>query len=240
MAKKLATIVLRGRGKSQEGFQRIVEYLSTGIKEHAFDSGERLPTERELAEQFKVSRAATRRALGELEAEGLILRHVGRGTFVRPSRTSAALANLEVLPEGSISPSEYIESRLRFEPQFAWLVVSNASVGDFDRMEDCLKRGEAAAGREEYELWDAAFHQAIASATHNKIAIRMYEMIHAVRHEQAMWGTVKKLRQTPEQRTEFQREHRGVFEALKSRNPDRANELMVQHIRATRRRILDF
>jgi DNA-binding FadR family transcriptional regulator len=84
------------------------------------------------------------------------------------------------------------------------------------------------------------FHLAIAAATHNVVAIRMYDMIHAVRHDQAMWRTVKRRRQTAEERLEFQREHHEIFDALNGRNPERACGLMAQHIRATRRRLLDF
>jgi DNA-binding FadR family transcriptional regulator len=228
------------RSETQQGYLRVLDFLVTGIKEHAFEPGGRIPTERELAEQFRVSRAVTRRALAELDAQGLIRRQVGRGTVVRPPDTKAP----EPLPiatiDGSISPSQYIESRLRFEPQFAWLVATNANAMDFERMADCLKRIDAATSRDEFELWDAAFHLAIAAATHNVVAIRMYDMIHAVRHDQAMWRTVKQRRQTAEERLEFQHEHHEIFDALNGRNPERACGLMAQHIRATRRRLLDF
>lgn len=225
------------RVQSNEGYVRVRDYLTNAIKEHAFAPGDRLPTERQLAEEFAVSRAVTRRALAELEAEGIIRRQVGRGTFVRPADDPL---HDSALPEGAISPAEYIEIRLRFEPELVWLIVTNATSVDFDRMEDCLKRGESATTREEFELWDAAFHQSVAAATHNKLAIRMYEMIHAVRHEQAMWGTLRQRGQTPEQRAVYQREHREIFDALKRRDAESAQHLFAQHIRDTRRRLLDY
>jgi len=225
------------RVQSNEGYVRVRDYLTNAIREHAFAPGDRLPTERQLAEQFNVSRAITRRALGELEAEGAIRRQVGRGTFVRPDKEILEEATM---PEGAISPAEYIETRLRFEPELPWLIVTNGTSTDFERMEDCLKRGESASTREEFELWDAAFHQSVATATHNKLAIRMYEMIHSVRHEQAMWGTLKQRGQTPEQRAIYQREHREIFDALKRRDAESARSLIIQHIRDTRRRLLDF
>ena len=225
------------RAQAQEGFLRVRDYLANAIKEHAYAPGERLPTERQLAEQLDVSRAVTRRALAELEAEGLILRHVGRGTFVRPAADAySAAAPLD----GAISPAEYIEARLRFEPELPWLIATNASAADFERMEDCLKRGERATTREEFEIWDAAFHLAMASATHNKLAAHMYDMIHTVRHEQAMWGALRQSGQTQELRKLYQHEHREIFAALKHRDAEKARELMIQHIRATRRRLLDY
>ena len=173
------------RAQAHEGYVRVRDYLVSAIKENAFGPGDRLPTERQLAEKLKASRAVTRRALADLEADGLILRQVGRGTFVRPSPDSTA--TIHGL-DGTISPAEYIEARLRFEPELPWMIATNATAADFERMEDCLKRGEKAIPREEFEIWDGAFHLAVAYATHNKLAKHMYDVIHAVRHEQAMCG----------------------------------------------------
>jgi DNA-binding FadR family transcriptional regulator len=228
------------RVRTKEGYQRVRDYLTNAINERAFEPGSRLPTERELAEQFGVSRAVTRRALGELESQGLIRRHVGRGTFVRSAAESNGEGKPNSISEGTISPVEYIESRLRFEPELAWMVASNATGADFERMEECLRRSENASTREEFELWDAAFHQAIAAATHNKLAIGVYEMIHAVRHEQAMWGTLKQRDEAHQQRPVYQREHREILDSLKKRDPERARDIMTQHVRATRRRLFDY
>ncbi len=225
------------RVQSNEGYVRVRDYLANAIKEHAFAPGDRLPTERQLAEQFGISRAITRRALGELEATGTIRRQVGRGTFVRPTEK---LADEAIVHEGAISPAEYIEVRLRFEPELAWLIAANGTATDFERMEDCLKRGESASTTEDFELWDSAFHQSVAAATHNKLAIHIYEMIHAVRHEQAMWGTLRQRSQLSERRPTYQQEHREIFDALRRRDAESARSLIIDHIRATRRRLLDF
>lgn len=225
------------RARTEDGYQRVRDYLRHAIGEGAFAPGVRLPTERQLAEQFGVGRGVTRRALAELEAEGLIRRHVGRGTFVTPARNGAAVATIT---PGAVSPAEYVEARLRFEPDLAWMIVTNATAEDFDRMEECLRRADSAAGREEFELWDAAFHQALAAATHNTLAISMYELIHAVRHEQNMWGTLRGRAETPEQPSTYQHEHADILEALRRRDAEAARELLLRHIRNTRRRLLDY
>ena len=225
------------RALAHEGYVRVRDYLINAIKENAFGPGDRVPTERQLAEQLDVSRAVTRRALAELEADGLIVRQVGRGTFVRPSPD--AVGNMPAF-DGVISPAEHIEVRLRFEPELPWLIVTNATGADFERMEDCLNRGEKATTREEFEIWDAAFHLAIAYSTHNKLAMRIYDMIHAVRHQEAMWGTLRQRGQSPDERYTFQHEHREIFDALKRRDAAQARDFMIQHIRATRRRLLDY
>jgi DNA-binding FadR family transcriptional regulator len=228
------------RLQTNDGYLRLCEFLTNAVREGVYAPGAQLPTERRLAEQFGVTRAVTRGALAELEAENLIRRHVGRGTFVRELpgvSNSAAPFNL---PEETISPAEYIETRLRFEPELAWMIVTSATAADFERMETQLAKGERASTREEYELADAAFHQALAAATHNKLTITIYEMIHAIRHKQAMWGTLRRLNEIADQRVVFQREHVKILEALKQRDAETARDLMAQHIRSTRRRMLDF
>jgi DNA-binding FadR family transcriptional regulator len=225
------------RAKTEDGYQRVRDYLRHAIGEGAFGPGVRLPTERQLAGQFGVGRSVTRRALAELEAEGLIRRQVGRGTFVTPARNAVAAAKIA---PGVVSPAEYVEARLRFEPELAWMIVTHATAEDFDRMEECLRRAERASGREEFELWDAAFHQALAAATHNTLAISMYESIHAVRHEQSMWGTLRRRAETPEHPSAYQREHVDILEALRRRDAEASRELLLLHIRNTRRRLLDY
>ena len=226
------------RSESHDAYLRVRDYLFNAVKERAFGPGERMPTERQLAEQLGVSRATTRRALGELEAEGLIQRHVGRGTFVRPNGVS--LPSGQGIPEGVISPAEYIEARLRFEPELAWLIATQGTASDLERMEECLQRSEHAATLDEFELFDAAFHQAIVAATHNQLAIRIYDMIHTVRHEQAIWCALRQRVQMGDQRAVYQREHREILGALRRRDAAGAHDLMAEHIRATRRRLLDY
>lgn len=226
-----------GRARTEDGYLRVRDYLTHAIGEGAFAPGVRLPTERQLADQFGVGRAVTRRALAELEAEGMIRRHVGRGTFVAPAPTAAAMP---AITPGTVSPAEYIEARLRFEPELTWMIVTNATAEDFARMEECLRRSESASGREEFELSDAAFHQALAAATHNKLAISMYELIHAVRHEQNMWGTLRQRAEMPDQPTAYRREHVEILEALRRRDAEASRNLLERHIRNTRRRLLDY
>lgn len=224
-----------------DGYARLREHLISAINEQAFAPGDRLPTERQLAEEFGVGRSVTRRALAELEADGLITRHVGRGTFVRADGRNGSheAVNVETT-KALISPADYIETRLRFEPELAWMVATNGTSADFAHMRECLDKAEAAKDPDEFEAWDATFHQIVAAATHNTLAISMYAMIHAVRHEHALWGTLKQRGQTPEHRMIYQREHREIVDALQQRDAERARAIMSQHIRNTRRRLLDY
>ena len=67
-------------------YQRIQERLRSDIAAGRFLEGDRLPSESELARNFRTARGTVRQALARLEYEGLIRREAGRGTFATPSR----------------------------------------------------------------------------------------------------------------------------------------------------------
>ncbi len=218
--------------RSRDGTQRIRDTLLDG----SLAPGARLPTERELVRRFGVPRNAVRRALAQLEAEGSITRHVGRGTFV------AGSADADAIPAGSAthtSPAELMEARLRIEPALAELVVTNATAADFDRMEACIERAEKAATLNEFELWDAALHEALAEATHNRFVIRVLDMVTVVR-QQSEWGKLKDRIVTPERRIRYQQEHREIVRALKARDADRARAAIVAHLQHARRNLFGY
>ena len=89
-------------------------------------AGARLPPERQLAEELGVSRGTLRHALADLEAEGLIWRHVGRGTFIgnRPVDTVQDLSEVT----RRTNPAGVMEARLSLEPELARLAALHATI----------------------------------------------------------------------------------------------------------------
>ena len=222
-----------GRSRSHAGGQRIREHLLAGLADGTLEPGARLPTERDLVKRLGVPRNAVRRALAQLEAEGAITRHVGRGTFLARSAGTEAPASAHT------SPAELMEARLRLEPALVELIVTNATPADFARMETCIERAEKAATLDEFELWDAALHEALAHATHNHFVIRVLDMVTAVR-QQAEWGKLKDRIVTPERRLRYQEEHREIVLALRERDADRARAGIIGHLRHARRNLFGF
>jgi DNA-binding FadR family transcriptional regulator len=223
-------------GRSREGAQRIREYILAGPMDGSLGPGGRLPTERELARRFGTPRNAVRRTLALLEAEGAITRHVGRGTFLAGS---AGEDEIQAASVAHTSPGELMEARLRLEPALAELIVTNATPADFERMEACLERAEKAATLDEFELWDAALHEAFAEATHNRFVVRVLAMVTAVR-QQAEWGKLKDRIVTSERRIRYQQEHREIVRALKARDADRARAGILTHLQHARRNLFGF
>jgi len=230
-------MAVSARAASRTGARRIRDFI-VNAADGSLAPGARLPTERELARRFAVPRNAVRRTLAQLEAEGAITRHVGRGTFL----AGGAPSGPEELAADSFShtsPAELMEARLRIEPALAELIVTNATPADFEHMEACLDKAERAATLDEFELWDAALHQALATATHNRFIIRVLDMVASVR-DQAEWGKLKDRIVTPGRRLTYQREHRDIVSALKARDAERARDAIVSHLQHARRNLFHY
>ena len=119
----------------------------------------------------------------------------------------------------------------------AWMIVANADSSDFDRMDELLKKCEKTTTMEKFEMFDAAFHHALALATHNSLTIQMYGLVDEVRRrEHAMFSAMHSRGQTQEQRRTFMKEHREIYDALLRRDANTARRLLGQHIKNTRRR----
>lgn len=239
------------RAKSEADYLLVRDHVLDIIKQGAPPLG-RLPTERDLAEDLAVGRGVTRRVLGEFEAQGLISRHVGRGTFIGPDRNAGASPRDSGTPEknglasqertaSGLSPAQYLEARLRFEPELAWLIVANATAADLDHINDLLRRSEKVGTSADFEASDREFHAALVAATHNTLVIDMYQVIDGVRRRQhGEWLRLHGDEQMAHRRDQFSKEHSEIVEALMRRDGRAARDAWSNHIRNTKKRITDY
>ncbi|MEM7021105.1 MAG: FadR/GntR family transcriptional regulator [Pseudomonadota bacterium] len=208
--------------------------LKTYLDDQQFALNGRLPAERVLSIELGLSRGQLRKALAQLEAEGRIWRHVGRGTFVGP-RPVSNLSDVQFLSEQT-SPSEVMEARLAVEPQLARLAALHGTAAHFAEMRRCNRRCRSASEWRVYESWDNNFHQAIASATRNKLLISLFDTLNIVRRS-TVWGQLRSTKLPPPDHESFE-EHDAIYAAISGRNPDLAAECMGKHLRTVRDRVL--
>lgn len=213
----------------------IIESLGSG----KWRAGDRLPTERELSEQFEISRTTVRKVFQEMKDRGLISQTVGSGTYVTDQAASVVKSLASGDPVRQTSPAELMEARLALEPSIIEMVIGNATSADFDHMEACCVKAEAAGTVEEFEHWDGMLHEVIADAAHNSFVSSVFRLMNQVR-AQGEWGMLKKRSVTPERRIAYQNEHRRLVGALKDRDLVRAKALTIEHLLNVRRNLLSF
>jgi GntR family transcriptional repressor for pyruvate dehydrogenase complex len=149
----------------------IAEQIRTAIVTGRLSRGDRLSPERELAEQFGVSRVTVRDALRSLEAMGLIEVKVGArgGAFVTaPTGSKVAQTMSDMMMLSATTPEDIVEARLIVELGTVTLACARATDEDLTRLRELCERGSAAlaAGTYTRELsWD--FHGLLAHAAHN-------------------------------------------------------------------------
>ena len=229
------------------GLSRRLEDVSSALREQivlgAWPAGQQVPPERELAQHYGLARNTLRRVLRRLEDEGLLERHVGRGTFVRqaaPAPLPAATTRQEVAVRlKGASPADLMEVRLIVEPQVVALAASRASASDLQGVEQALKQSIAAKGLAEFEHWDAQLHLRIFRAAKNAILSAWCEAINQVRNEPD-WYRLKKRSLTPELRLTYDREHSDIVMALKERDPELARKALAQHLTRVRDSLLSL
>jgi len=232
--------------------RELAELILAECGRAAMEPGSRLPTERRLAADLRVTRSGIRLALAALEADGLISREVGRGTFLREAAADALAAarrggpgagqadgdqgdaGAAVGPPGrpagpDFAPADVMTVRRLIEPQALPLVVLWATARDFTEMERCIAGGDQAASYEEFETWDLALHRCIIAAAHSPLLDALYSVVESARHGQ-VWGDLKRRSATRQRREFYQEDHRAIVAGLRARDTDAAVEGMRAHL----------
>jgi len=236
----IARAMPAGRGRQLAGL------ILAESKRAGLGPGSRLPTERRLAADLGVTRSEIRNALAALEADGLISREVGRGTFLRDAANPIFTDLRDAEPSGLVAPgapdargnqaftgdfapADVMMVRRLLEPQAMPLVVMWATARDFGEMERCLAGGDHAVSYEEFEIWDLALHRCIMIAAHSPLLSALYSVIESARHGQ-VWGDLKRRSASSHRRKLYQADHRAIVAALRARDTAAAVEAMRVHL----------
>lgn len=173
--------------QSSKVYERIAAQIEQRILNGELRSGDRLPTERELSEQFQASRTAVREAMKSLAQKGLIDMRPGRGTIVIDGTSQAVQHSLSlVLKLGQTDRTvNLVEVREILEPEIAALAAARATEEDILALRAAVavmdsNMHNAAA----FIAADNDFHQTLAKATQNVIILTLVNSIVALLSEQ--------------------------------------------------------
>jgi DNA-binding FadR family transcriptional regulator len=218
------TLRVRGVGPVADAIRLIRQLIDEG----GLHPGDRLPTERAIALQYGLSRTAVRGALAALQEEGLVLRQVGRGTFLAPSLTASAIGRFALC-----SPAEIMSARVAIEPEMLPQAVTAAVAEDIAQLRSQCALGEAARDSATFEEADLALHHRFALATHNSLLIMISELLIDAR-TQPVWGTLQRRAFDGEQHDAYCRQHRAIVDALAERDARVAQQAMRSHLEHVR------
>ncbi len=203
----------------------VVTQLRNRILDGQYRFDERLPAERNLAEEFSVSRGTIRSVLQILEDQQLVARQIGSGTYV----SHRELTNQQEI-SSITSPLEMVEVRIALEPQIVRLAITNASHRDLEELRSALRQCEDCGGdAEKFARADTAFHMALAHCSKNKLLYWVYERISEVRRF-SQWRSMKAKLLTPQRIDYYNAQHRAIYEAIAARDTTTAVKIIKSHL----------
>ncbi len=219
---------------SAKVFERVAEQIEKRILDGELQKGDRLPTERELADQFQVSRTAVREAMKILAQKGLVDMRPGRGTIVIDG-ASAAMQNsiglMMKLKLGAIGGSDsLVEFRTILEIEIAALAAARTTENEISVMRSAIAAmDESLNDADAFIAADNNFHEALAQATQNALIIILINSIVSLLSEQR-----KQIFDVEGGPQRGQIHHRRILESVIRRDPEAARAAMRSHLQQVR------
>lgn len=204
--------------------------------------GERLPSERELADRFGVSRPSLREAVAELQQKGLLTSRAGAGIFVADVLGSAfSPALIELFASDDEAVFDVIAFRRDMEGLAAERAARLASDTDLQVIASTFDRMEQARGRanpEREARLDAEFHMAILEASHNVVMLHMMRSMFQLMQEGVFYNRQIMFNQSTK-RSSLLDQHRAIRDAILARDPVAARAAVETHLDFVERALTD-
>jgi GntR family transcriptional repressor for pyruvate dehydrogenase complex len=208
-------------------YEEIVKQLTDLINKGSLKPGDRLPTERALAIQLKVSRTAIREALRSLEMMGFIESKVGEGTYVREITMNNVISPFSaLLMQDKRLMTELIEVRMLLETEIARLAARRVTPVIAQEIEFSLELMETEITNGEIGIaGDNAFHNALAKAADNSAMSKILDLCGDLLSS----TRAAALTRMKDQRVGLA-QHRDIYLAIKAGDEERASALMKYHL----------
>ena len=205
-------------------YRRLADSIAAEIEAGKYKVGERLPTERELAEAFGVSRPTLREGLIALEMLGMIEARHGLGIYVTRAQMPVTAAAYDF----EIGAFELIEARRLFEGEAAALAaatIDDEALAELDRLLTLMADEDELKGEDA----DKEFHMVIARATGNGAIVATVENLWELRNRSPLARNILTRARGGGLQPRIE-EHRRVFDALKAHDPAEARQAMRDHL----------
>ncbi len=213
-----------------------LEQLRALLADQTSDQEHRLPSERELAARFNVSRRALRAALDILENEGQIWRRQGQGTFSGERRPTGNMPVNQIAT--FTNPIEVMDVRIEIEPALARMAAARATPALIEQLEKLAQKAEQSDDVASWEKWDSAFHSKIADASGNQLFIAIMSIIDEIRRNNAWQQFRTRVRSTGRNSLSVT-QHNAILDAIRRFHPLDAEEAMRTHLISLREAVIE-
>ena len=206
---------------------KIIEQIKNIIIKGKLQPGDKLPSEKELAERFSVGRTTVREALKALSYAGII-KKVREGTIVNRNVSNFFIDSLtQMLILKHLDFEDLFETRKILEVKLAGLAAQRATIEDIEMIGNILKAMSEKANYNPYEFIteDIKFHETIAETAQNRV---LYEIFIAVRL--LLRKAQEEVIRYPEIMKRSLKYHQQIFEAIKEQNVSKAKRAMFAHL----------
>jgi len=207
-------------------YQQVAATIERAIAEGRYQPGQRLASERDLAEELGVSRPTLRRAVIALEMRGLLESRQGSGVYVRRISVAASAPTRDL----DIGAFDQAEARRLFEGEVAALAATLITDEELAYLESLVvEMNNENATKEQSELADRQFHSTIARATRNSAVVRVVESTWDLRYKSPLCMQLLE-RARDVRRRPLNDEHQDIIESLRTRDPKAARAAMQAHL----------
>lgn len=222
--------ISKAENRADTLYERTANQLVELIEKRGLGPGDRLPTERELAEMLGVSRVPVRDAIRTLAAQGVVEARRGRGTFVAARGIEAAVGQATTALRGEDTFADLFAVRRLLEPAAAQWAARHIDAAGSERLEAIVAAMEAIGRASRPDLYrmadlDAEFHIVVADFAHNTVLLRLMEALQDLHREQLETSSRYRGRLA-----ETVADHRRIVDAVVAGDPVGADLAMTDHL----------
>ncbi|KHA54540.1 transcriptional regulator [Aeromonas hydrophila] len=220
-------------------YQEVGLFLRNELLDGQYQIGDRLPPERDIAEQLGVGRTVVREALIMLELENLVEVRKGSGVYVIQLPQPRKHVTQDV-PQVVAGPFEMLQARQLLESNIAEFAALQVTPHDILKMRKALEmeRQDLLAG--ESENGDMEFHLAIAEATQNSVLVELFKQSWNVREHNPMWQKLHARITDMAYRQEWLGDHQAILSAMIKKDPEAAKKTMWHHLEKVKQRLMEL
>lgn len=212
--------------KNTKVYEVIMEEIKDIVKKGELKSGEKLPSERELADKLEVSRTSVREALKALTMIGLIESKHGEGNFIKSNFENSLLEPLSIvfLLIGSKN-EDIIELRRIIEPEAAGIAAKNITKSELRDLKEIMKELNNSLDAEICAQLDKKFHYKIAQASGNHLISTIMFSISSLIEKYIDSSRIHNINKKV-----VKLQHEEIYKALESRDSKKASEYVKKHL----------